>query len=549
MVAQGKLPAELQVLLENPRIRKVGRLIKSDLANLQEICKSTTPFCGELDLAWMAKERCLFHNIRTTSLSDLTARVLHRRLNKNSSERISTAWNNPNLTPEQINYASLDAYASLKIYEALIAIPLPRRLCHIQDLAPPGTSVMIYSIDKKSFVGSGRTVNEIKPNAVPSHVSVKVTDILHRGAKLAHDPSKTLADFGAVPFTLERFPHTHLVVYYPHPSPPTPPTSQLSDDEPPPFSAIIPPSSLVLDQPQINNEGYERDLESAAEADAILGPLPTSWPTTIRSRVLKDVFHLLRMFDIPRGHALCGDFFRAVRDALLLLDAKDAAACAAYCESQNPPLPYQKMRESWSAWLAHRCKRVIAPPEIVYPRMHKVVTAYGPLKDAITGKPLIEKHQWKSVKRVLDLVYAGLVSDPPGVPLYAVTGCDTKAGLDLYRCFRGTNITEGGVHTHLRPHLPTSGASLEHVVASLHDFVLRHNLLVRHIPVLCFGSFAQLRTFCRLVHLIGLVADIKVTSPYGSTMIFKTYSCISKMSSNHRMEPKHRHRISTVTST
>jgi hypothetical protein len=40
------------------------------------------------------------------------------------------------------------------------------------------------------------------------------------------------------------------------------------------------------------------------------------------------------------------------------------------------------------------------------------------------------------------------------------------------------NFTEGGVHTHLRSKLPTSGVSIRHVNASLLDFVLRHNLCV-----------------------------------------------------------------------
>lgn len=222
MVAEGKLPAELKILLENPRIRKVGRLITSDLASLQDICKLQTPFTGSLDLAWMAKERCLLRNIRTTSLADLAARVLHRRINKNVSERLSTAWTNTTLTPDQLKYASLDAYASLKIYEVLKSIPLPRYLADIEGVTlPPGTSVMLYSIDRKSFIGSGELIGRADTTTSQSQTmfSVKVTSIFHRGARLPHDRSTTLGDCGEVPFVLSRYPQSHIAVYYPHPLP------------------------------------------------------------------------------------------------------------------------------------------------------------------------------------------------------------------------------------------------------------------------------------------------------------------------------------------
>ncbi|KAJ7246127.1 hypothetical protein B0H12DRAFT_1235640 [Mycena haematopus] len=64
-----------------------------------------------------------------------------------------------------------------------------------------------------------------------------------------------------------------------------------------------------------------------------------------------------------------------------------------------------------------------------------------------------------------------------GIALHVELGID-KWGLMLYQHRRGTNYTEGGVHTHLRSRLPTSGVSVRHVNSCLKDFVLRHNLLV-----------------------------------------------------------------------
>ena len=104
---------------------------------------------------------------------------------------------------------------------------------------------------------------------------------------------------------------------------------------------------------------------------------------------------------------------------------------------------------------------------------------YEPLKDAKTGLPLFNTAAWGVAKNILDLISKGFVSDSPGIALYSQIGIDAKAGgLPVYPCMRGTNLTDGGVHTHLCSQLPTSGVSVRHFLACLNDFTLRHNLLV-----------------------------------------------------------------------
>jgi hypothetical protein len=137
------------------------------------------------------------------------------------------------------------------------------------------------------------------------------------------------------------------------------------------------------------------------------------------------------------------------------------------------------MLRTRAKWIWRHCKRSIPPPEQLYPLIERVFRTYGPLKNAKNGEPLFNVAAWRVSKNILDLVRKGFLSDPPGVSLYYQIGVDTKyGGLPLYRCIRGTNMTEGGVHTHLRSRLPTSGASIRHVQACLSDFILRHNLLV-----------------------------------------------------------------------
>ena len=104
---------------------------------------------------------------------------------------------------------------------------------------------------------------------------------------------------------------------------------------------------------------------------------------------------------------------------------------------------------------------------------------YGPLKDSVTGQPLFNAAAWKSAKSVLKLIQAGYISDPPGIDLYYQVGLDRKKdGLPVWRCMRGTNFTEGGVHHSIRNAFPDSSISARHAVNRLADFQLHHNLSV-----------------------------------------------------------------------
>lgn len=156
---------------------------------------------------------------------------------------------------------------------------------------------------------------------------------------------------------------------------------------------------------------------------------------------------------------------------------------------------YNTLRNSSPQWIRERCKHIISAPKKLRHLVSRVFRTYGPLIDPKTKKPLFTTDNWKTAKHVLDLIQNGYLSDPPGIPLYTIVGLDKKAGgLTIYRCARGTNATEGGVHKHIRARLPKCGASLRHVNAALHDFVLYHNLSVcenpfRYVSSLFFQVF------------------------------------------------------------
>ena len=182
------------------------------------------------------------------------------------------------------------------------------------------------------------------------------------------------------------------------------------------------------------------------------------------------------MFYISAAHPLRVRFTQELRDALFIPDQADKDRINAWGSTQSPPQTYEHLRNRDSLWVSQHCKHITPSPEKLYPLVSCVFHTYGPMIDPVSKKPLFSLDNWKTAKNVLDLIQNGYVSDPPGIALYTMIGLDNKnGGLPRYRCSRGTNATEGGVHKHIRERLPKCGTSLRHMQATLYDFVLHHN--------------------------------------------------------------------------
>ncbi|KAF7776631.1 hypothetical protein Agabi119p4_5024 [Agaricus bisporus var. burnettii] len=227
--------------------------------------------------------------------------------------------------------------------------------------------------------------------------------------------------------------------------------------------------------------------EASRSADEKLGPdellgmarNPNEWDNAIHSRVLKDPWHMFHMIYLSATHGLRKQFTRELRDAIFIPDQQDRNRIDAWGSTQTPPETYEKLRNASPEWIRKRCRHTIPPPHILYPLVRKVFSTYGPIVDPTTKQPLFSSNsQWKMARNILELIRRGFVSDPPGISLYTQFGIDKQTGLPMYRCIRGTNTIEGGVHTHIKSRLPKFGVSIRHVQASLLDFTLRHNLLV-----------------------------------------------------------------------
>ncbi|KAJ7242858.1 hypothetical protein B0H12DRAFT_1236604 [Mycena haematopus] len=202
MLSGATLPKILIQLLANPRVLKVGRSVNADLKYLQETVQSKAPFVGGVDLAKLAKERLLVSSAKI-GLADLCATILERRLNKNVSERLSSAWDREQLTESQVRYAALDVYACLCIYDAIISIPIPSPLPKNPAI---GTPVLVFNADQGRVIARGKITGldgiYDKINISQTRCRVEVTHVLVPAAIITTHHRKALSMFGPAPFDI-----------------------------------------------------------------------------------------------------------------------------------------------------------------------------------------------------------------------------------------------------------------------------------------------------------------------------------------------------------
>ncbi len=520
----------------NSRVLKVGRNIELDLRQLQEESKSPIPFPGGIDLARLAKEKGVISDARI-GLADLCARVTKTRLEKDSTIRISPNWSMDVLTEDQKRYAALDVWASLLVYEELQKLRVPEPLFSFSG----GEEVFLYHDDRTSIIARGWIAHSIPDSCdniriTPSKTLIFVTKVFVPAALISQHGNRTLSSFGATPFNLiclrsrlktyvadfdprdvaeplsttsfpavtsnqistsadvssatSSIPDTSLALS----SIPTGaasstlPLTAESDLDCEPGTSLQDLEGLIIDfsdaiasDPSTNPpaSGANIDSDGQKRCAEILEELRTQpWPEEIRSGVLKDIFHVFQMLYIARAHGLRVTFAQTLRDAIFLPDAEDKRRLVSYLSRLTPPMTWDECLRSKPSLIKRHCKHVVPPPEVLYNVVAKVFSTYGPLRDAQTHLPLFNAAAWKTAKNILSLIRAGYISDPPGIPLYTCLGTSSTTGLPIYRCFCGTNFTEGAVHRPIRHSLPINGASPRHTSTRIVDYVYHHNMNV-----------------------------------------------------------------------
>ncbi|KAF7720604.1 hypothetical protein EC973_007053, partial [Apophysomyces ossiformis] len=193
----------------------------------------------------------------------------------------------------------------------------------------------------------------------------------------------------------------------------------------------------------------------------------------VNRRIFKDIFHLMDMVKVPKRHGLAKEFSRRLRDAIFVVDSEDRRLLETYLAAKN--ITWNYMLSTKPSWVLRRVKRVVPPPEELLPVVDNLFKEYGPLICSRTGIPLFDQEAWRQASHVLEAIRLGHVSDPSGYSLYFKIGHDENQ-LPLYRCSRGTNTLEGGVHQNIIRKFMSFGAGPHLTDSVLADYRLRHNI-------------------------------------------------------------------------
>ena len=193
----------------------------------------------------------------------------------------------------------------------------------------------------------------------------------------------------------------------------------------------------------------------------------------IPTRVFKDIFHLMDMIPISKSHSMAKEFYQQFRDALFVYDRADRANVELHLRSQNQT--WKQTLLVTPNWIHKRVKRIVPQPEELLPVVRNLFNSFGSIECSRSGFPLFNREARKQAENVLSIIEAGHVSDPLDIALYFECGTD-RHGLTLYRCARGTNSIEGGVHQNVIRKFGSFGASPQLVDCSLAEYRLRHNI-------------------------------------------------------------------------
>lgn len=134
------LNKEIREILESPDILKIGVSIHDDFHHLQKVYDLHPD--GFIDLQAFVKD----YDIIDNSLSRIYAILFNQRISK--GQRL-TNWEAPALTKHQQEYASLDAYACIQIFDELTQKGFNPEESKYYRLITPPTPVNAESVEQE----------------------------------------------------------------------------------------------------------------------------------------------------------------------------------------------------------------------------------------------------------------------------------------------------------------------------------------------------------------------------------------------------------------
>ena len=500
-----KLPEALKVILANPRVIKIGRNIGSDLAKLARDfpdfhlpSKINGMFEGTIELGLLAKVKNIVPKA-TASLAHITAAALHSHLSKDCR---ATEWSVPQLSADQTQYAALDAWVGLEIWNTIKDNQTQGR--PLETASPVGQLVSLFV--RKQEVARGSIVHQpakypivvneetgetvmLNVSATRTRALVAITEVLAPQVQLTLH-KKTLHQLQAGRETFEvvvslsclrtRGSETPVPLSV-DPLPLAQPDEDVTVILPPDTSSSEWIASQETDQGASDDDGGDsnecnsNNEEDNTATENLEYTQLSELQGDLFSRILADVFHEMDKVErtISKKHSLCKHFAVAFSDTMLVPDKGDRKKVQDYL--QKAGLKWDSVCKSHPDWLWKRVRRYIPGKDFLFCILEEFFNAWGPVICSFTGYPLFSEESWKKAKGVLHDVKMGWISDPQGIPLYTLLGHD-QHGLALYHCIRGTNSVEGGVHNPIRRNFASLNASVELADCLIADFRHRHNV-------------------------------------------------------------------------
>lgn len=206
---------------------------------------------------------------------------------------------------------------------------------------------------------------------------------------------------------------------------------------------------------------------------------------TFLSRLLDDNYHVQNRLLKLLSHTHTGfkPFAQAFSQTLLIPDKSDEAAVKEVFEKKGIPWSYALRTKSDA--IIKRVRRYCPGPEQLVRDLKALFDSWADVKCSKDPKRgvLFNQDARKEAALILKVAQLGLISDPPGISLYFKIGVDPN-GLTVYRCIRGTNSLEGGIHMPLRRTFGSLRASPELGDALLANIRHRRNVTVRILLIM-----------------------------------------------------------------
>ncbi|GAB5360842.1 hypothetical protein AAMO2058_000661900 [Amorphochlora amoebiformis] len=365
------------------------------------------------------------------SLEKLVNRILNMGLPKLDNIRVSAAWSSPKLTNEQVTYACLDAYASIKLWDEISRFdPSPL------GLVENGKRVAL--LDRKYdlvAIGhlmcpapvSGYVKYQLKNRVNVNRLAVVLEHIIAPGSRLEIvgkvDGKRPNINLGCLQ-------ENNLVIWE------TKFVRDLKDED-------LKKKAGVDDLGNVDS-GVDSELIPDEQSPSFPAPhhMKVSEPAY---QVYLDVWHLMNRPYISKTHGAIVRFYRDMREALFCMDKIDRKSVTTVLRRKgfsDIKIKHRFYNYSRDKWIRTRVRRYHYSAHVIVENLRTVRDTYASIIDASKGSKLFNSEASRAFQTIIDAASKGLISDPKGFDSYVELGKDANS-LMMYRCVRGTSQLEG----------------------------------------------------------------------------------------------------------